>query len=140
MADAFAEAGLREACGLLLGEKLVRGCVVTDIAHARSSALAHGEFEIPDSEIRRIRAWAADRGLEILAVFHSHPSGDPALSDSDRATLRYSEWPWIVLTRSTERGRITLTGYAAGSGEQFQVFTNGWSIRTAESRHTAFRN
>jgi proteasome lid subunit RPN8/RPN11 len=125
LADAFAEGGLLEVCGLLLGKKLGRGGVITDIARSRSSAPAHGKFEIPDSEIHRIRAWAADRGLDILAVFHSHRSGDARLSAADHAALRCSEWPWIVVTRPSRRGPLTLTGYAVGSGKRIHVETAG---------------
>jgi len=126
-------AGENEACGFLLGKARSRRRRVTDLVHARSSASTPREFELTDAEIRRLRAWCADRGQQILALFHSHPSGVPTLSSSDRAALRYSEWPWVVVARSTDYGSVTLTGYAAGSGDPFPIVVDS-NCRTQEHR------
>jgi proteasome lid subunit RPN8/RPN11 len=95
---AYREALPLEAAGFLLGsEQLVR-----EVALARGSAGGRGEFSVPDYELRRIRAWAAERKLRIVALFHSHPGGDVRLSPADEAALRHSEWPWVVITQAAE--------------------------------------
>ena len=70
-----------------------------------------GGFSVPDHEVRRVAEGARLRDLHIVALFHSHPSGATALSDSDAAALRYSEWPWIVATRPPGESQIQLTAY-----------------------------
>jgi proteasome lid subunit RPN8/RPN11 len=110
-----------EACGLLLADRGTDPPLATEFVVAASALARPGRFEIPDSELRRMRAWAEDRGLEIVALFHSHPSGDPRLSAPDRAAIRYSEWPWIVVTHDRHTGCSVLTGYATPDGAPIRI-------------------
>lgn len=111
-----------EACGFLLGRTTGDGIVAVDVARARSSSAMQGEFEICDDELRRIRAWSDERSLEIVALFHSHPSGERSLSVADRAALAYSEWPWLVVTRSRGGSApVTLTGYRPRDARPLKV-------------------
>ena len=110
-----------EVCGFLVGQRGQRGPEIMDIVVARGSAGEHGAFAIPDYEARRAKAWAEDRGLLILALFHSHPSGDRQLSDSDRAALHHCVWPWVIVTRSSHEPAISLAGYRPGDGRRFDV-------------------
>jgi proteasome lid subunit RPN8/RPN11 len=105
---------------------------VTDIVVARGATGERGAFAIPDYEARRAKAWAEDRGLLILALFHSHPSGDRQLSDSDRAALHHCAWPWVIVTRSSREPAISLAGYGPGDGRRFDVRLD--SGQTAERR------
>jgi proteasome lid subunit RPN8/RPN11 len=89
-----------EACGFLLGPLRDSHLLVTEILLHRGPSQRRSSFSIPDHELRRANAYAEDRGLRILALFHSHPSGDATLSPGDRAALRYSAWPWAIVTRS----------------------------------------
>ncbi len=46
---------------------------------------------------------AADRGFELLGVWHSHPGGSPSPSPSDHAAAR--AWPgtlWLILALGSE--------------------------------------
>jgi proteasome lid subunit RPN8/RPN11 len=113
----------REVCGLLFARDGL--AVAVAFAPAVAAVAWPGGFEIPDAELRRIRAWGVDRGLQVVALFHSHPSGDPRLSASDRAALRYSEWPWIVVTHDRRNGSAVLTGYARGDGAPIEIATVG---------------
>ena len=121
LALAFDRALPLEVCGFLVGRRGQRRLQVTDIVVARSATGERGAFAIPDYEARRAKAWAEDRGLLILALFHSHPSGDRRLSESDRAALRYSAWPWVIVTRTGREPGIALAGYEPGGGRRFAV-------------------
>jgi len=105
-----------EAAGFLLGRVDDGIAIVTDIEPARESATDIGSFAIPDHELRRAAAYAADRGERIVALYHSHPSGETRLSASDRAALRHSRWPWVIVTVAMDGGDATLSGYAPGEG------------------------
>ncbi len=102
-----------EACGFLLGA--MEG-VASDVVLARESSQERDSFAIPDHELRRVAAYAEDRGLRILALFHSHPSGCSDLSTGDGAALRYSAWPWVIVTRPPGASTAALTVYAQGDG------------------------
>jgi proteasome lid subunit RPN8/RPN11 len=121
VATARAYALPREACGFLLGMQRDDGIAVTDVVVSRTSSAAYGAFEIPDVELRRVKAWGEERHLQIVAVFHSHPSGDRRLSDADRAALRHSEWPWVVVTRLNGDTAAVLTAYRAGDGAAIAI-------------------
>ena len=121
LAAGCAQVDSREACGFLLGKSDSSGGKVTAIICSQVPEPVAGEFEISPSEIRRIRRHSKERGLEILALFHTHPSGNPAMSDSDRNALQHSEWPWVIVTWSASENRFTLTGYQTGAGEPFTV-------------------
>jgi len=68
-----------------------------------------------------VQAWGEDRGLEIVALFHSHPSGDARLSAADRASLAHSRWPWVIVTRGPGRVAPALTGYRPGEARPMQI-------------------
>jgi proteasome lid subunit RPN8/RPN11 len=111
-----------EACGFLLAKRSTAGQPLScEFALSARTTPRVQQFEIPDAELRRTRAWANDRGLEVVAIFHSHPSGDLRLSAADRAGLEYSEWPWVVVTRDSRSGRAVLTGYAGGNGGRLRI-------------------
>jgi len=111
----------REACGTLVGRRGADVAIALDALPARGAA-ARGAFEIPGHELRRMSAWAGNRGLEIVAVFHSHPSGAPELSGLDRDALRHAVWPWVVATRAAGgTGEISLAAYAPGDARPLEV-------------------
>jgi proteasome lid subunit RPN8/RPN11 len=104
--QAFERAYPRECCGLLLG----RQGVVKRVVETINAVSLLEEFVIPDREVWRARQIAAQDGLKILAVFHSHPEGSVELSENDRKALACSEWPWVVLT-ADRAGGLRLTCY-----------------------------
>jgi proteasome lid subunit RPN8/RPN11 len=110
-----------EACGFLLGGAQDGRSIVTEIVTAGGLPGYRNEFEIPDHELHRMRAYAQDRSLRILALFHSHPSGERSLSTTDRAALRYSAWPWVIVTRPKATAAIVFTAYAPGDATQIGV-------------------
>jgi proteasome lid subunit RPN8/RPN11 len=110
-----------EACGVLLGSKDAAGAVASDVVEARS-VLARGAFEIPDLEMRRFAVLAEGRGLEIVALFHSHPSDSLELSEADRAALRHAPWPWVVVARGRISSEaVALAAYAPGQGAPIPI-------------------
>jgi proteasome lid subunit RPN8/RPN11 len=105
-----------ESAGFLLGPATHRN----ETTHAGEIALlrpaaVRGEFEVSDHDLRRIETWAEDRHLTVVALFHSHPSGDRRLSTADRRSLGGSPWPWVITTRGQEFPAVELTAYAPGS-------------------------
>lgn len=106
-----------EAAGFLFSSDRQKH-VVSSVALVRGSAGGRGEFAVPDYELRRIRAWADDRAVHIVALFHTHPGGDLQLSPADRAALLHSEWPWVIVTRAPGRARLKLAAYRPLDGQR----------------------
>ena len=118
---AYETAYPRECCGFLVGFRHTSGLVVQRILPTLNVVNVVGGFAaIPDIEISRVRLLAEEAGLAIVALFHSHPSGSAELSDGDLAALRYSEWPWVIVTKSSVTGDLLLAFYEA-DGRRIQM-------------------
>jgi proteasome lid subunit RPN8/RPN11 len=89
-----AEAHPREACGLLLGREgrieEVRLC-----ANIHPSPETHFEID-PQALIDAHRA-ARGGGPDVLGYFHSHPSGPPEPSATDRANATGDGRAWAIV-------------------------------------------
>ena len=109
---AYEAAYPRECCGVFLGSSDGAHVSVERVVSTLNAAGMAGGFAIPDDEMRRVRRVAARLGLAIVAVFHSHPSGCAELSNTDRAALRHSEWPWVVVTENRTSQELLLTWWA----------------------------
>ena len=121
LARAYDLACPREACGFLLGQHRGTRIVASESVIAGGSSSDCDGFEIPDHELSRVRAYAEDRGLRVVALFHSHPSGDRSLSAADLAALRHSAWPWVIVTRTCGTSALIVTCYALGDGRKIAV-------------------
>jgi proteasome lid subunit RPN8/RPN11 len=100
MRAAAAAAHPHEACGLLLGE----GGWITE---ARATANVHPapatHFELdPQALIDALRAARAG-GPEVVGYYHSHPSGPPEPSATDRASASGAGRVWAIIARDDVR-------------------------------------
>ncbi len=100
----LSEAYPEEGCGLLGGldaddARLVRA--VVPMPNAKTDERTR-RYLIPPEEYRRAEQALADRGLEVIGFFHSHPDhpAQPSAFDLDWA------WPWYsYLIVSVHAGR-----------------------------------
>lgn len=91
---AAAAAHPREACGILLGEAN-RISAFVEAANVHPTPETHFEID-PQALIDAYRAERAG-GPQIAGYFHSHPSGDPAPSATDRALAGHDGRVWAIL-------------------------------------------
>lgn len=92
---AAAEAGFpEETCGLIGGRE-GRAERLFPIENIRHSPVA---FEMdPLAQIEAMLAIEAD-GMEIVAIYHSHPSGPPNPSPTDIAQAYYPDAVYIIIS------------------------------------------
>jgi proteasome lid subunit RPN8/RPN11 len=83
-----------EGCGLLLGKAETGLNTVTDIFPVPNSWQVEEEksvrFRISDRDMLKAELAAAERDLDIVGVFHSHPDSPPVASPRD---LAWAAWP-----------------------------------------------
>ena len=84
-----------EACGILLGTG-------ARILEARPAANVHAapatHFEIdPAALIAAHRGARTPGGLQVLGYYHSHPTGLPVPSDTDRAMAAHDNRIWAII-------------------------------------------
>ncbi len=93
-----------ECCGFLVGHGGRMGFAV----RMRNAAGSDRRYRIDDRahiELRRIlRACAPP--LEIVGVYHSHPNGPAAPSDTDRAEAHYPGWVHVIVACNGRRVRF----------------------------------
>jgi proteasome lid subunit RPN8/RPN11 len=84
----------QEACGLLLGES-------GRITEARATANVHPvpatHFEIDPQALIDAHRAARAGGAEVVGYFHSHPSGPPEPSATDRASASGDGRVWAII-------------------------------------------
>lgn len=93
-----------EACGLLAGAK-GRVARVFPVKNAAASAV---RFRMDPEEQLRAFAQIESAGQELLAIFHSHPSGDSAPSPTD---IREAAYPVVQIIWSSIGGRWQARGF-----------------------------
>jgi proteasome lid subunit RPN8/RPN11 len=107
-----------EACGLLLGRQ-------GEIEEIRACANVHPDparqFEIDPRALIDAHRTARAGGLEVVGYYHSHPSGPPEPSPTDRGNGTGDGKVWaivgegvVTLWRDTEDGFVPLSYTCAG--------------------------
>lgn len=83
-----------EGCGLLLGRADTELNIVQDIFPVPNSWPVEEEkpvrFRISDGDMLKAELAAAERDLDVVGVFHSHPDSPPVASPRD---LAWAAWP-----------------------------------------------
>lgn len=60
---------------------------------------------------------AQERGLEVVGIFHSHPSSEAYPSETDKKYMQYNPVTWIIYSGSNEKFR----GYCCPDNEIVEV-------------------
>ena len=94
MRAAAAAAHPHEACGILLGE----GARITQARPAANIHPApHTHFDIDPQALIDAHRAARDGGPQVLGYYHSHPTGDPVPSVTDRAMAAGDGRVWVII-------------------------------------------
>jgi proteasome lid subunit RPN8/RPN11 len=111
-----------EACGLLAGKNnLVEKLFII----ANQTQSPHRFRMDPSEQLRAFNAMDAD-GMDLLAIFHSHPAGPETVSATDIAEAAY---PVVNIIWSRPRGIWQARGFWIEEGKVSEV-----NLRIAESK------
>jgi [CysO sulfur-carrier protein]-S-L-cysteine hydrolase len=91
-----------EGCGLLAGKEN-RCRAVIPITNAHASPV---RFLMQPEEQLKAFQWIEDNGLELLAMFHSHPTGPPGPSETDLKEFYYPDIVSIICMPLQDRWEI----------------------------------
>ena len=92
-----------ESVALLLGKQ----GAVTRIEPMQNVDSSKVSFSVNPSELIRCYDTAENEGLEILAIFHSHP-GEPNPSPKDLAYMELNPVVWIIYSNTCKEFRAHL--------------------------------
>ncbi len=104
----------QEAVGVLLGVRKATSAVCL-----RNTAAGPTDFRVERAEWQRTENYAKRLNVNVVALYHSHPTGDLALSQADKAAITLSTVPWVVIAKV--KGQWQARAFAFGSGEPIQL-------------------
>uniref|UniRef100_A0A7C3YG54 M67 family peptidase n=1 Tax=Geoglobus ahangari TaxID=113653 RepID=A0A7C3YG54_9EURY len=87
----------RERCGVLIGKKNGEALIVKEIVEIRNLSENPYLFRMDPEELCRVWMDAEKRGLEVLAVFHTHPHGFARPSSHDLESLKQTGLIWVIV-------------------------------------------
>lgn len=83
-----------EACGILVGQ----GSRAEKVIPVTNELHSPVRFRMAPLEQLDALIWLEDRGLDLLAIFHSHPTGPAMPSETDIAEFYYPGSAVIILS------------------------------------------
>lgn len=89
-----------EACGLLAG----RDSRVEKIFYVRNQAQSPVRYVMDPLEQLHALEWIDDHGMDLLGIFHSHPTGPETVSPTDIAEAAYAV-TYVILARMDDEWR-----------------------------------
>lgn len=116
-----AESSPNEACAVLLGRNDGGATKVLEILSARNADASPASFTIADADLASMYREADVRGLEVVAIFHSHPFSEAYPSSKDREFMLSNPVVWIIAGASDEIRAFVLDGGV----REIPVMTNG---------------
>ena len=87
-----------EVCGLAVGieDRITKVFPITNSLHSPV------RFEMDPEEQLKSFLWMEDQGLELLAIYHSHPHGPSVPSETDLAEFAYPGTIYIICAPGEE--------------------------------------
>lgn len=109
-----------ECCGFLFGREEGEDRFITDLQVVNNAKEGdkRRRFEITPKDYLKAEQYALDHNLELLGVYHSHPSHPAIPSEHDRVAAQ----PFFsyVIVSIYERGRINTKSWRLNEDFQFE--------------------
>ncbi len=117
-----------EGCGFVAGDHMNAVAVlpVTNRLHSRV------RFVMEPVEQLNAMQWIDENGLEILAIYHSHPSGPATPSATDLAEHFYPEAYSIICSLSGSRWRLRCFKMSPSVIEELSIITGVMNVVPGE--------
>lgn len=103
-----------EACGLLAGKKTT----VESVIEVTNQAQSPVRYVMDPIEQLHAFEWIESNALDLLAIFHSHPTGPETISPTDIAEAAY-DVVYVVLARVDGQWRVR--GFWIEDGGYYEV-------------------
>ena len=90
-----------ESCAILIGQEIESGWKVIEVFLTENIEKSKINFTISPQEEFKIDEIAKQKNLEIVSIFHSHPTSEPIPSNTDKKFMRVNPYPWIIYSGNT---------------------------------------
>ena len=85
-----------EACGMLLGVIKDTTWLVLCVVPARNTAHSPVRFTMHEDDILAVYKRASEQDMDVVGVFHSHPSSGAVPSATDKTYMRLNPVAWLI--------------------------------------------
>ncbi len=117
MAEQAAEGSPNEVCGILAG----KGKEVQVIYPVRNILNSQVRFRMDPQEQLKTLLDIEALGLEMQAIYHSHPAGPPNPSETDTQEFAYPGVLYLIWTREKSLSTWTCRGFQINKDETIEV-------------------
>ena len=87
-----------ESCAILIGQEIEYGWKVIEVFLTENTEKSKINFTISPQEEFKIDEIAKQKNLEIVSIFHSHPTSEPIPSSTDKKFMQNNPVPWIIFS------------------------------------------
>lgn len=94
-----------ESCAILFGNIEEQNTIVKEIFLTKNIENSPVDFTISNEQLIKGYKMAEEKNLDVIAIFHSHPSSDAIPSNTDRKFMETNPVVWIIYSGVTEEFR-----------------------------------
>lgn len=94
-----------ESCAILFGKTEGQDSIVKEVFLAKNIEDSSVNFTISNEQLIEGYKRAEEKNLDVIAIFHSHPSSDAIPSNTDRKFMETNPVVWIIFSGITEEFR-----------------------------------
>lgn len=91
-----------ESCAILFGKIEGQNTMVKEVFLAKNIEDSPVNFTISNEQLIEGYKMAEEKNLDVIAIFHSHPSSDAIPSSTDRKFMETNPVVWIIYSGITE--------------------------------------
>jgi|Deesub1362A_J573_1020465.scaffolds.fasta_scaffold00067_64 proteasome lid subunit RPN8/RPN11 len=86
-----------ERCGVLIGTRVDDVITVKEVVEIENIAESPFLFEMSPEGLYKAWMDAEKKGMDVVAVFHTHPTGNARPSAFDLEGLKQTGMPWVIV-------------------------------------------
>ena len=90
-----------ESCAILFGRMDLESCTVSDVFLAQNIDGSPLSFTISNEELLEAYSLAEKKSLDVVGIFHSHPSSDATPSSTDEKYMGINPVVWVIFSNKT---------------------------------------
>lgn len=94
-----------EACAILFGSIEGTSTTVKKIALAENTEHSPVNFTISNEQLIKIYQMAEDKKMDVVGIFHSHPSSEAVPSNTDKKFMESNPVVWLIFSGISEEFR-----------------------------------
>lgn len=94
-----------ESCAILFGNIEDTSTIVKKVVLAENIEQSPVNFTIPNEQLIKIYQMAEEKKMDVVGIFHSHPSSEAVPSNTDKKFMESNPVVWLIFSGVSEEFR-----------------------------------